>query len=42
MDKAAKEMEYAEQFDHIIINDKLESAQMEAISLVKEFLTGND
>ena len=36
--KAEKELEYAKWFDHIVINDKLEDAQQEVLSLVRSFL----
>ena len=36
--KAGKEMEYAKWFDYVIVNDKLETAQKEALSIVKSFL----
>jgi len=36
--KAGKEMEYSKWFDHIIVNDNLETAQQEAFTLVKSFL----
>jgi len=38
LEKAAQEMQYASQFDHIVVNDRLEEAQSEALSLVREFL----
>jgi len=37
--KASTELEYAEKFDEIIINDKLEEALKQAERLVNEFLT---
>lgn len=36
--KAGKELEYAKWFDHIIVNEKLETAQQEVFTLVKSFL----
>lgn len=38
LEKAAYEMQYASQFDHVVVNDRLEEAQSEALSLVREFL----
>jgi guanylate kinase len=38
LEKAAYEMQYASQFDHIVVNDRLEEAQSEALRLVREFL----
>jgi guanylate kinase len=37
--KASSEMEYADYFDVIIINDKLEDALSEAEKIVREFLS---
>ena len=37
--KALFEMEHSEEFDHILINDSLETAQAEAEKIVKDFLT---
>jgi len=36
--KAGKEMEYAKWFDYVVVNDNLETAQQEVLSLVKSFL----
>ena len=36
--KAEYEMTFASQFDHIIVNDDLETAKQETLKLVKEFL----
>ena len=36
--KAEYEMSFAPQFDHIIINDDLETAKQEAVTLLSEFL----
>ena len=36
--KAEYEMSFAPQFDHIIINDDLETAKQEAVALLREFL----
>ena len=36
--KAEYEMTFASQFDHIIVNDDLETAKQEALQVVKEFL----
>ena len=36
--KAEYEMTFAPQFDHIIVNDDLETAKQETLSIVKEFL----
>lgn len=38
--KASEEMEYADKFDKIIINDNLDEAIITAVNLVKEFITG--
>ena len=38
LDKAGYEMQFAPQFDHIVVNDHLEVAQSEALALVQEFL----
>lgn len=37
--KAGKEMEYASQFDRILVNDQLDEARREAVSLVRRFTT---
>ena len=37
--KASEECSYRNQFDHIIVNDQLEKACKEAVSLVKDYLT---
>ena len=37
--KAAQEMEYANQFDVVLVNDDLETAKAEAIRLVTDFTT---
>jgi len=39
LDKAGYEIQFAPQFDHIVINDHLEAAQSEALTLVQEFLS---
>lgn len=36
--KAGKEMEYSKWFDYIVVNENLEVAQQEVLSLVKSFL----
>ena len=36
--KASKELAYAPQFDHIVVNDDLDQAVSETVSLVKKFL----
>ena len=36
--KAEYEMTFASQFDHIIVNDDLETAKQETLRIVKEFL----
>lgn len=38
LDKAGYEMKFAPQFDRIVINDHLEEAQSEALTIVREFL----
>jgi guanylate kinase len=38
LDKASSEMQFAPQFDHIVVNDRLEDAQNEALNLVRDFL----
>lgn len=38
LDKAAYELSFANQFDHIVVNDKLEIASQELINLVNKFL----
>ncbi len=38
LDKAEYELQFAPQFDHIVVNDHLEEAQSEALTLVREFL----
>lgn len=38
LDKAEYEMTFAPQFDKVVINDVLETAQAEALALIKEFL----
>ena len=38
LSKAGKEMEYAKWFDYVVVNEKLETAQQEVLSLVKSFL----
>lgn len=38
MEKAKKELKFATEFDHIIVNDELEAAIAEAEQLVREFL----
>lgn len=39
--KAEEEMSYAPRFDKIIVNDDLETAKAEAVSLLRSFLTPN-
>lgn len=39
VDKAAYEMTFAPQFDHIVVNDVLEDAKAETLRLVSDFLT---
>jgi guanylate kinase len=36
--KAEYEMTFASQFDHIIVNDDLDAAKQETLSVVEEFL----
>jgi guanylate kinase len=38
VEKALKEMKFADQFDHIVINDNLEKAESEVYNLVYSFL----
>lgn len=38
--KAEYEMTFAPQFDYVVVNDDLESAKQEALSLVQDFLNG--
>ncbi len=38
LDKAEYEMQFASQFDHIVVNDTLEKAESEAENIVREFL----
>jgi len=38
LEKAGHEMQFAPQFDHIVVNDRLEEAQHEAFILVRDFL----
>lgn len=38
LDKAAYELTFAPRFDHVVVNDKLEDAEAEALRLVSEFL----
>jgi guanylate kinase len=38
LDKAEKEMNYAFQFNHVIVNSVLEDAKQDAMNMVKEFL----
>jgi len=38
LEKAGHEMQYAPQFDHIVVNDRLEEAQQKAFVLVQDFL----
>ena len=38
LDKAEYEMTFAPQFDKIVINDNLETAEAEALTLIKDFL----
>ena len=37
--KAAYEMAFAPQFDHVIVNDDLETAKQETLRIVKAFLS---
>ena len=37
--KAEYEISFAPQFDHILVNDNLETAKAEAVDLLKTFLT---
>ena len=39
MEKAAKELAFAEEFDHILVNDNLLDAFKKAEELVKQFLS---
>ena len=39
--KAEEEMSYAPRFDKILVNDDLETAKAEAVSLLRSFLTPN-
>lgn len=39
LDKSAREMAYASSFDYILVNDDLEQACSEAITVIKEFLS---
>lgn len=39
LNKASEECSYRNQFDHIIVNDQLEKACKEAVSIVKDYLT---
>lgn len=36
--KAEYEMTFAPQFDHVIVNDDLETAKQETLRIVKDFL----
>ena len=36
--KAEYEMTFAPQFDHVIVNDDLETAKQETLQIVKDFL----
>jgi guanylate kinase len=38
--KAEYELSFAPQFDRIVVNERLENAQKEAIDLIKEFIQG--
>jgi len=38
LEKAAQEMAFAIRFDRVLMNDELEKACRDAVSLVKEFL----
>ena len=38
LDKAAYELTFAQQFDHVVVNDDLEKAKAEVLQLVKSFL----
>ena len=38
LEKAGHEMQFAPQFDHIVVNDRLEEAQHRAFILVRDFL----
>jgi len=42
VEKAAKEMEYARQFDRVLVNDSLEEAQKQAYLIVEEFLSAGN
>ena len=37
VDKAAEELEYASQFDVVLVNDDLEKAKEEAFNLISDF-----
>ncbi|MBL0129118.1 MAG: guanylate kinase [Flavobacteriales bacterium] len=39
LDKAAHELTYAQRFDHVIVNDDLDRACSQAVSLVRAFLS---
>jgi guanylate kinase len=41
VNKAESEMEYATQFNHIIVNDQLQNAQNEIVAIVNHFLSSN-
>ena len=38
MAKAEYEISFADKFDKVVINDDLESAKAEALSIIKEFI----
>ncbi|MFN3530061.1 MAG: guanylate kinase [Bacteroidia bacterium] len=38
LDKAATEMQYANQFDYILVNDELEQAKQKAVEVVGDFI----
>ena len=38
IEKAQKEMEFASEFDYILINDNLETAKKEVVHLVRNFI----
>ena len=39
--KAEYEMTFASQFDHVVVNDDLETAKQETLQLVQQFLNSN-
>ena len=36
--KASYELTFAHQFDHVVVNDDLETAQKDALKIIREFL----